>query len=102
MSEKRRKLSESDIAERLKALPGWSVASGKLHRDYQFRDFIEAFGFLTSAAIVVQSLDHHPEWSNVYHKVSIDLVTHDAGGITGMDFELAGRMEELARRLLPD
>lgn len=101
MNEKRRKLSEEEIGERLASLPGWAVAGGKLHRDYKFRDFIEAFGFLTSAAIVVQSLDHHPEWFNVYHKVSVDLVTHDAGGITDMDFELAGRMEELALRVLP-
>ena len=97
MSENRKKLLEAEINEKLKLLPGWTRTGGKLHRDYQFRDFIEAFGFLTSAAIVVQSLDHHPEWFNVYNKVSVDLVTHDAGGITAMDFELAGRLEELAQ-----
>ena len=101
MGAKRTKLTADELAQALKSLRGWTVSGGKLHRDYQFRDFIEAFGFMTSAAIVVQSMDHHPEWSNVYHRVAVDLVTHDAGGITGMDVDLAGRMEELASRLLP-
>jgi 4a-hydroxytetrahydrobiopterin dehydratase len=100
MNEKRKTLSGSELDQRLTTLHGWSATGGKLHREYKFRDFIEAFGFMTSAALVIQSMDHHPEWSNVYSKVVIDLVTHDAGGITTMDTDLAGRLEELAGRLI--
>ena len=100
MNDKRKPLSEAELKTLLPSLNGWSVAGGKLHREYKFRDFIEAWGFMTSAALVIQAMDHHPEWSNVYSKVVIDLVTHDAGGITLMDTELAGKIEELAGRLV--
>ncbi len=91
------RLAEPELRTALAALPGWQVVGEKLHREYRFRDFIEAWGFMTEAAIVAQSMDHHPEWSNVYHTVVVDLVTHDAGGITARDVALATRMEELAR-----
>ena len=90
------KLDDSAIRDALTQLPGWSYANGKLHRELRFRDFVEAFGFLSSVALVAERMDHHPEWSNVYARVSIDLVTHDAGGITELDLELARRISELA------
>lgn len=93
----RNKLDDAGIDRQLKDLPGWTVAGGKLHREYRFADFVAAFGFMASAALVAEALNHHPEWFNVYHTVRIDLVTHDAGGITDLDFKLAGRMEGLAR-----
>jgi 4a-hydroxytetrahydrobiopterin dehydratase len=99
MNDKRQKLSDTEIDSELVKLPGWKRTGGKLHRDYKFRDFIEAWGFMTSAALVIQAMDHHPEWSNVYDKVQIDLVTHSAGGITPTDLELAGKLEELASRI---
>jgi 4a-hydroxytetrahydrobiopterin dehydratase len=80
----------------LAAHPDWSIVDGKLHRELGFPNFIEAFGFMTRAAIVAQSMDHHPEWSNVYSTVVIDLVTHSAGGITGNDLELSSALDELA------
>lgn len=92
----RQKLSDADIQTRLGSMPGWSVADGKLHREYAFKDFVRAFGFMASAALVAESMNHHPEWFNVYSTVRVDLATHDAGGITELDFTLAGKMEELA------
>ena len=97
MSSPRKKLSDSEVASALKQLAGWSVKDGMLHRRYQFKDFIEAWGFMSSAALVVQQMDHHPEWSNVYHTVTVNLVTHDLKGISTRDVELAERMEALAR-----
>lgn len=92
----RQKLSDADIQTKLSDIPGWAVAAGKLHREYKFKDFVQAFGFMTSAALVAESMNHHPEWFNVYSTVNVDLATHDAGGITELDFTLAGKMEELA------
>jgi 4a-hydroxytetrahydrobiopterin dehydratase len=89
-------LAEDEVGRRLAALPGWAVESGKLHRTYVFGDFEEAFGFMTAVAREAEALGHHPEWSNVYNRVVVDLTTHDAGGITPLDFELASRMERLA------
>ena len=92
----RQKLSDTDIQARLGSMPGWTVTDGKLHREYAFKDFVRAFGFMASAALVAESMNHHPEWFNVYSTVRVDLATHDAGGITELDFTLAGKMEELA------
>jgi 4a-hydroxytetrahydrobiopterin dehydratase len=89
------KLDEREIRERLANLSGWSVAEGKLHREFRFKDFRRAFGFMTSLALVAESLDHHPDWSNVYNRVTVDLSTHDAGGITELDFRLAAAADEL-------
>jgi 4a-hydroxytetrahydrobiopterin dehydratase len=75
--------------------PLWSVVDGKLHRELRFPNFIDAFGFMTRVALVAQSMDHHPEWSNVYGTVVIDLVTHSAGGITGNDLELSRAIDAL-------
>ncbi len=81
----------------LAELPGWSLRDGKLHRELRFEDFVAAFGFMSRVAIVAEKLDHHPEWSNVWNRVVVDLVTHDAGGITALDLELARRIDALAR-----
>ena len=78
------------------ALGDWVVEAGKLHRQFKFRDFAEAFGFMSEIAIRAEKLDHHPEWSNVYNRVVVDLVTHDAGGLTELDFELAAFMDRAA------
>ena len=93
----RQKLSDTEIQTRLADLPGWSLANGKLHREYRFGDFVEAFGFMASAALVAESMNHHPEWFNVYNRVRVDLNTHDAGGITALDFTLAEKMDALAK-----
>jgi 4a-hydroxytetrahydrobiopterin dehydratase len=90
------KLDPADIARRLAGLPGWELADGKLHRGFVFPDFAEAWGFMTAVAAEAERLGHHPDWSNVYNRVIIDLVTHDAGGITALDFELAGHAQDLA------
>ena len=90
------KLPASDIEERLVKLEGWALANGKLHREFKFESFVEAFGFMTSLALVAEKMDHHPEWSNVYNRVEIDLTTHDAGGLTTLDFELAMAANRLA------
>jgi 4a-hydroxytetrahydrobiopterin dehydratase len=95
----RAKLSEDEIRQRLGSLEGWSVATGKLHREYRFADFIHAFGFMATAAIAIEKMNHHPEWSNVWNRVTVDLTTHDAGGITERDVELAALLERLARKL---
>jgi 4a-hydroxytetrahydrobiopterin dehydratase len=91
------KLSEEDVTGGLSDLPGWSLAKDKLRREFKFANFIEAFGFMTSAAIEAEKMNHHPEWFNVYNKVVVDLTTHDAGGITELDFELARKMNDLSK-----
>ena len=79
----------------LTELDGWTVVDGKLHRDYVFDDFVEAFAFMTGAALVAERMNHHPEWFNVYNEVRIDLSTHDVGGITAFDVKLAKELDEL-------
>lgn len=93
------KLSEADLRKSLASLPGWAVAEGKLHREFQFPDFIHAFGFMATAAPAIEKMGHHPEWSNVYNRVTVDLTTHDAGGITTKDVDLAGLLEATAAKL---
>jgi 4a-hydroxytetrahydrobiopterin dehydratase len=92
------KLSEEQVAAELLKLPQWKSESGKLHREYEFADFVAAFGFMTGAALAAQRMDHHPEWFNVWNTVRVDLATHDAKGVTALDIQLAHSMEELARR----
>ena len=99
MSAKRQKLNEGDISSRLKNLEGWTYQHGKPHREYQFADFVHAFGFMATAAIAIEAMEHHPEWSNVWNRVVVDLTTHDSGGITAKDILLAGKLEALAKRL---
>jgi 4a-hydroxytetrahydrobiopterin dehydratase len=90
------RLTDAEVSRRLAALPGWSVVGGKLHRAFQFRDFSEAFGFMARAALAAEQLGHHPDWLNAYNRVTVDLATHDAGGLTALDFELASRMSAIA------
>jgi 4a-hydroxytetrahydrobiopterin dehydratase len=90
------KLSEQEVETRLRSLPGWALRDGKLHRDYAFSDFAEAFAFMARSALAAEKRDHHPEWFNVYNKVVVDLTTHDAGGISERDFALAAEMDKAA------
>ncbi len=94
------KLSSAEIHGALAELPDWKLADGKLHREYRFHDFTLAFGFMAAAATVIERRNHHPEWSNVYGTVVVDLTTHDAGGVTKNDVDLAVALERLAQRLL--
>ena len=87
------KLTDAQIETQLAQLPGWNVVAGKLHRELAFADFVAAFGFMARVALLAEKRDHHPEWSNVWNKVVIDLVTHDADGITAKDIELAQAIE---------
>ncbi len=93
------RIPDSEIESALHNLPGWRVVEGKLHREYVFSDFVQAFEFMAAAALRAEAMNHHPDWSNVYNRVSIDLQTHDAGGITDKDLRLAGLFEEIARKL---
>jgi 4a-hydroxytetrahydrobiopterin dehydratase len=89
------KLSESIIEEKLKNLPGWSVKNEKLYKEFQFNDFNQAFGFMTRAAMEIEKMNHHPEWFNVYNRITVELTTHDAGGITDNDVNLARILNSL-------
>ncbi len=90
------KLVPEAIEVRLGRLDGWTLKNGKLHKDYVFESFVRAFSFMSGVAIVAESMNHHPEWFNVYNRVTIDLTTHDAGGISVKDFELAAKADALA------
>ena len=96
------KLNDEEITAALAELSGWSLVDGKLHKDFLFEDFVTAFGFMSSVALIAESSNHHPEWFNVYNQVKVDLATHDAGGITRKDVDLAQRMNAIASKLLND
>ena len=89
------KLSEPEVRERLARVPRWALRDGRLHCDFAFRDFVEAFGFMARVALLAESKDHHPDWSNAWNKVSIDLVSHDVGGLSQRDFDLATAIDAL-------
>ncbi|MBW4442140.1 MAG: 4a-hydroxytetrahydrobiopterin dehydratase [Plectolyngbya sp. WJT66-NPBG17] len=89
-------LSLQELETELQQLDGWTISNGKLHREYKFPSFVEAFGFMSSLALVSEALGHHPEWFNVYNRVTIDLTTHDAGGITSKDVEWARKANQFA------
>jgi 4a-hydroxytetrahydrobiopterin dehydratase len=91
----RRKLTAAEIEEDLQNLAGWEIEGDKLHKTYQFGSFAEAMGWMTSVAIYAEKIDHHPEWSNVYNRVTVDLITHDLGSLSTLDLALARRMDEL-------
>ena len=93
------KLTEAEIDRILVALPDWKLQNGKLHREYRFPDFARAIEFITIGARAVERLNHHPEWSNVYNRVTVDLTTHDAGGVTELDYTLAELLEGIAQNL---
>ena len=92
-------LTESELDLALVRLPGWTVSHGKLHREYVFPDFVHAFGFMATSAIAIEAMNHHPEWWNCWNRVIVDLATHDSGGITGKDLELAGKLDVFAGKL---
>jgi 4a-hydroxytetrahydrobiopterin dehydratase len=87
-------LSADDIQQRLAALGGWELDDDKLHRRLVFDDFNQAFGFMSRVALLAESMDHHPEWCNVWNRVDIWLTTHDAGGLSQRDFELARKIND--------
>ena len=89
-------LSEAALETELQQLEGWSVEDGKLHKEYVFEDFVHAFRFMSAAALLAERKGHHPEWFNVYNRVRVDLATHDAGGITRFDAELAREFDRVA------
>lgn len=89
------KLSDDVVTQRLEQLPAWELERDKLHRQFRFQNFVEAFGFMSKVALLAESMDHHPEWFNVYNRVDIQLTTHDAGGISERDFILAEKIEQL-------
>ena len=89
------KLSDSEIEARLGKVEGWSIENGKLNRTFRFADFVDAFGFMTQVALIAERINHHPEWSNVYSTVTIDLVTHECSGLSQRDFDFAEKVNEL-------
>lgn len=95
----KKNLESQDIESFLIENVTWKISDDKtaIHKTYKFRDFIEAFGFMTRAAIVAESLNHHPEWYNVYNKVDVKLTTHDTGGISQKDIDLARKMDALTK-----
>jgi 4a-hydroxytetrahydrobiopterin dehydratase len=86
---------EQSAAGRLASLAGWTFRNKGIEKTYRFRDFVEAFGFMSRAAILAEKANHHPEWANVYNKVDVRLSTHDAGGLTDKDFDLATQFDAL-------
>jgi 4a-hydroxytetrahydrobiopterin dehydratase len=98
----RGKLSEGEIADGLTTLPGWSLLHDALHKEFRFGDFTEAFGFMTRVAFIAERMNHHPDWSNVYNRVVVDLSTHDVGGISGLDLEFARQIDRLIPQQLSD
>jgi len=93
------KFSGPELEAALSSLTGWAVVEGKLHKEYKFADFIHAFGFMATAALAIEKMGHHPEWFNVYNRVTVDLTTHDAQGITSKDADLAKILDDIASRL---
>lgn len=92
------KLSDAQIAEHMKTLPEWELGEDRIKRTFRFKDFVEAFGWMSSAALVAERMNHHPEWRNVWATVEVELSTHDAGGLTELDMKLAAAMDALATR----
>lgn len=93
------KLDPDAVTAGLASLPGWTLRADQaaIVKTFRFKDFNEAFGFMTRVAILADRMDHHPEWFNVYNRVDITLNTHDVGGISRLDMEMAAFMEQAAR-----
>ncbi len=92
---KRIKLSADEIQSELSKTKGWDVKNQKLYRKFEFKNFKEAFQFMTLVAVEAEKLDHHPDWKNVYNRVEVELNTHDLGGISSLDFALASKMNQI-------
>lgn len=93
------KATEREIQKVIAELGSWTVENAKLHREYRFHNFVQAFGFMTQVALLAERAAHHPEWFNVYNEVVVDLTTHEAQGITQKDLNLARKMEQIAGRM---
>ncbi len=89
-------LSDEAISQALATMPDWTRDGDRIRADFEFPNFVAAFAFMTEVADTAERLNHHPEWSNVYNRVEVELVTHDAGGLTALDFELASLMNRCA------
>jgi 4a-hydroxytetrahydrobiopterin dehydratase len=89
-------LDDAEVADRMAAVPTWTLADGALHRELEFSGFSEAFGFMARVALAAEKLDHHPDWSNSWNRVVIDIVSHQAGGLTPLCFELAAEVDRAA------
>jgi 4a-hydroxytetrahydrobiopterin dehydratase len=96
------KLSPTAVTEQLTKLGDWRLSDGKLNLQLVFADFVAAFDFMSKVAVLAETAGHHPEWSNVYNRVEIDLTTHDAGGITMKDFDLAEQINRVLAENTPD
>ncbi len=90
-----KKLSDPEITAQLSMIKGWTLVNSKLHREFTCKDFVAAFGNMTRVALVAESMNHHPEWFNVWNKVVIDLNTHSVKGISDYDFKLAEKINEI-------
>ena len=88
-------LTEQEIQQKLATVPGWARETNHLVRHFTFKNFVEAFGFMTNVALLAERADHHPEWSNVYAKVTIRLTTHDCQALSQRDFDLASQIDKL-------
>jgi 4a-hydroxytetrahydrobiopterin dehydratase len=89
------KLNDAEIQKRLQTIRGWALVNGKLHKEFECKDFVTAFGKMTQVALVAEWMNHHPEWFNVWNKVAIDLNTHSVQGISNLDFQLAEKINEI-------
>ena len=94
------KLTTTEIETGLQALSGWELKDGKLHRQLKFKNFSQAFGFMAQVAFLAEKMDHHPEWFNVYSRVTIDLTTHEAGGLSQRDLDLAQEINKILTTLV--
>ena len=96
-----KKLDEATVSARLAELQGWTLVQGgsAIEKHFVFNDFRQAFGFMTQSALAAEKIDHHPEWSNVYNRVSVRLTTHDSGGVTQSDVALAQAMNSISQAL---
>jgi len=92
-------LTNDKVEQALAALPGWTFADGKLHKELRFKDFNEAFGFMARVALVAEKRDHHPDWSNSWNQVVVDIVNHSAGGVTQSCIDLALDVDKIARSM---
>ena len=90
-----KKLTDAEVHANLPTSKGWTLVRGKLHREFECKDFVTAFGNMTRVALIAESMNHHPEWFNVWNKVVIDLNTHSVNGISDYDFKLAGKINEV-------
>ena len=91
-----KRLGDLEIKRHLESLPGWVEVEGKLKKEYTFSNFVDAFAFMTRVAFLAEAMNHHPDWSNVYNRVLINLTTHDVGGITEIDFRFAESLEGIS------